>query len=148
MDLLDKLALTMRRYEPRKTKSNHERRFELLDLMEMYSREAILELTASADGVFWTTRRPDLQRKLKVSLLDSVSDLRLPVDAWFRVGQTAPSGDYARARIEAYGRGRESLGHIEMLVGRRSYSYYFAQDPVLDQINAGATAGTTVLSPA
>jgi hypothetical protein len=147
MDLFDKLALFMRRFEPRRTLSGHDRRFELLDLMEMYSKEAILELTASADGVFWTTRRPDVQRKLKVSLLDSVSDLRLPADAWFHVGQTAPSGDYAKARIQAYGRERESLGHIEMLIGRRNYDYYFTHDPLLDQINAGA-GGRTILSPA
>src|SRR5262245_14137101 len=118
MDLFDKLALFMRRFEPRYTLSEGKRRFGLLDLMEMYSNEAIMELTASSDGVFWTTRRPDVQRKLKVSLLDSVSDLKLPADAWFHVGQTAPSGDYAKARIEAYGRGHESLGHIEMLIGR------------------------------
>jgi hypothetical protein len=113
----------------------------------MYSKEAILELTASADGVFWTTRRPDVQRKLKVSLLDSVSDLHLPADAWFQVGQTAPSGDYARARIEAFGREKESLGHIEMLIGRRNYDYYFAQDPLLDQL-ANGPAGQTMLAPA
>jgi hypothetical protein len=80
-----------------------------------------------------------MQRKLKVSLLDSVSDLRLPADAWFLVGQTAPSGDYAKARIRAYGRGNESLGHVEMLIGRR-------QDPLLDQIDA--RAARTLLSPA
>src|SRR6476661_9170905 len=147
MDLFDKLALTMRRFEPRRTPATRDRRFELLDLMELYSKEAILELTASADGEFWTTRRPDLQRKLKVSLLDSVSDLRLPSDAWFHVGQTAPSGDYARARIEAFGRGRESLGHIEMLIGRRNYDYYFTQDPLLDELSS-VTAARTQLSPA
>ena len=147
MDLFDKLALTMRRFEPRRTPGKNDRRFELLDLMALYSKEAILELTASADGVFWTTRRPDLQRKLKVSLLDSISDLRLPADAWFHVGQTAPSGDYARARVEAFGRGKETLGRIEMLIGRRNYDYYFTQDPLLDEINSGATA-RTLLSPA
>jgi len=147
MDLFDTLALAMRRFEPRRTGGKHDRRFELLDLMELYSKEAILELTASADGVFWTTRRPDMQRKLKVSLLDSISDLRLPADAWFHVGQTAPSGDYARARVEAFGRGKESLGRIEMLIGRRNYDYYFSQDPLLDEITSGA-ATRTMLSPA
>jgi hypothetical protein len=147
MDLFDKLALAMRRFEPRRTPRKHDRRLELLDLMELYSNEAIVELTASADGVFWTTRRPDMQRKLKVSLLDSVSDLRLPADAWFRIGQTAPSGDYARARVEAFGRGNEALGRIEMLIGRRNYDYYFSQDPLLDEIASGAAA-RTLLSPA
>jgi len=65
MDVFDKLALSMRRYEPMRTLRGHETRFELMDLMALYSKEAILELTASADGQFWTTRRPDLQRKLR-----------------------------------------------------------------------------------
>ena len=147
MDIFDKLALAMRRFEPRRTPGKNDRRFELMDLMALYSKEAILELTASADGESWTARRPDLQRKLKVSLLDSVSDLRLPSDAWFHVGQTAPSGDYSRARVEAFGRGNESLGRIDMLIGRRNYDYYFTQDPLLDEINSGAAA-RTMLSPA
>jgi len=147
MDLFDKLALSMRRFDARRTLKTKDKRFELMDLMEMYSKEAILELTASADGVSWTTRRPDAQRKLKVSLLDSVSDLRLPSDAWFRVGQTPPSGDFARARIEAFGRGHERLGRIEMLIGRRNYAYYFTNDPLMEQISAGATPRTQ-LSPA
>jgi hypothetical protein len=147
MDIFDKLALAMRRFEPRRTPGKDDRRFELMDLMALYSKEAILELTASADGESWTTRRPDLQRKLKVSLLDSVSDLRLPSDAWFHVGQTAPSGDYSRARVEAFGRGNESLGRIDMLIGRRNYEYYFTQDPLLAEISSGAAA-RTMPSPA
>lgn len=147
MDLFDKLALALRRFEPRRRTDNHDRRFELIDLMQLYSNEAIIELTASADGVAWTMRRPDMQRKLKVSLLDSVSDLRLPADAWFHIGQTAPSGDYARARVEAFGRGQEPLGRIEMLIGRRNYDYYFTQDPLLAEITSGAAA-RTILSPA
>ena len=139
MDVFDKLALTMRRYEPMQTQRFHTKRFELMDLMEMYSKQSILELNASGDGKKWSKLTPDATRKFKVSLLDSVSDLRLPADAWFRVGQTAPSGDFARARIEAFGRGHERLGRIEMMIGRRNYAYYFTDDPVLGQISAGAT---------
>jgi hypothetical protein len=138
MDLYDKLALSMRRYEPRQTMRTHERRFELVDLIEMYSKDSILELTSAAPGGKSSTHRPDDQRKLKVSLLDSVSDLELPADAWFRVAQTPPSGDYSRARIKAYGRGNERLGEIKLLIGRRSYDYYFADDPVLGQIDSDA----------
>jgi hypothetical protein len=137
MDLFDKLALSMRRYEARETLRTHDKRFELMDLMEMFSKEAILELTASGDGVSSVTRRPDEKRKLKVSLLDSVSDLRLPSDAWFTVGQTPPSGDYSKALVKAYGRGHEDLGKIQMLIGRRNYAYYFAQDPLMAQIAEG-----------
>ena len=75
-----------------------------------------------------------------MSLLDSVSELRLPADAWFHVGQTAPSGDYSKARIEARGRGNEALGQIEMLIGRRNYAYYFTNDPVLSEIDSNAAA--------
>ena len=135
MDLFDKLALSMRRYEPRHTQRSGDKRFELMDLMEMYSKQSILELNASGDGKKWARRTPDADRKLKVSLLDSISDLGLPADAWFYVGQTAPSGDYAKARIEARGRGHEELGQIEMLIGRRNYDYYYTDDPVLGQID-------------
>ena len=147
MDVFDKLALSMRRFEPMRTLRGKEARFELMDLMEMYSKQSILELDTSVDGKKWSQRRPDADRKLKVSLLDSLSELRLPADAWFHVGQTAPSGDYSKARIEARGRGHEALGQIEMLIGRRNYAYYFTDDPVLGQINAGATQRTQ-LSPA
>src|SRR5678815_1341487 len=130
MDVFDKLALSMRRYEPMRTMRSKDSRFELMDLMEMYSKQSILELDTSADGKKWSQRRPDADRKLKVSLLDSLSELRLPADAWFNVGQTAPSGDYSKARIEARGRGREALGQIQMLIGRRNYAFYFTEDPV------------------
>ena len=129
MDVFDKLALSMRR-------------FELMDLMEMYSKQSILELDTSADGKKWSQRRPDADRKLKVSLLDSLSELHLPADAWFRVGQTAPSGDYSKARIEARGRDNESLGQIEMLIGRRNYAYYYTEDPVLGEIDSNASVAT------
>jgi hypothetical protein len=146
MDLFDKMALSMRRYEPRTAMRTHHKRFELVDLIETYSKEAILELTTTPPGGKSSTRRPDEQRKLKVSLLDSVSDLALPADAWFRVAQTPPSGDYSRAHIKAYGRGNERLGEIKLLIGRRNYAYYFAEDPVLEQIDSGD--GKTALSPA
>lgn len=135
MDVFDKLALTMRRYEAMQTQRSHNKRFELMDLMEMYSKQSILELNASGDGKKWSRLTPDATRKLKVSLLDSISELSLPADAWFTVGQTAPSGDYSRARIAAHGRGDEALGEIEMLLGRRNYAFYYTDDPVLSQIN-------------
>jgi hypothetical protein len=147
MDVFDKLALTMRRYEPRRTLRTSERRFELMDLMEMYSKQSIHELSASKDGKVWARRTPDAGRKLKVSLLDSVSDLGLPADAWYYVEQTAPSGDYARARIEAHGRGDERLGHIEMLIGRRNYDYYYTDDPVLGQIETNGNKGEAGSTP-
>jgi len=136
MDVFDKLALSMRRYESMQTQRTHTKRFELMDLMEMYSKQSILELNASGDGKKWSRLTPDSKRKLKVSLLDSISELSLPADAWFTVGQTAPSGDYSRARIEAHGRGNEALGEIEMLLGRRNYAFYYTEDPVLSQIDA------------
>ena len=139
MDVFDKLALAMRRHEPVHSHRTKSRRFELMDLMEMYSRQSILELDASTDGKKWSHLKPDAERKFKVSLLDSVSELGLPADAWFTVGQTAPSGDYSRVQIEAHGRGNESLGEIDMLLGRRNYAFYYSEDPVLGQIDATTT---------
>ena len=147
MDVFDKLALSMRRFEPMRTLRGHEARFELMDLMEMYSKQSILELDTSADGKKWSRRKPDADRKLKVSLLDSLSELRLPADAWFNVGQTAPSGDYSKARIEARGRGHEALGQIEMLIGRRNYAYYFTNDPVLSEIDSHTAAAAASAAP-
>src|SRR5215216_1464634 len=148
MDVFDKLALSMRRFEPKRTLRRRDHRFELMDLMEMYSKQSILELDTSADGKKWSQRRPDADRKLKVSLLDSISELHLPADAWFHVGQTAPSGDYSKARIEARGRGDEVLGRIEMLIGRRNYAYYFTDDPVLGEIDSNAAPVATATAPA
>ena len=55
--------------------------------------------------------------------------------------------EHPPATIEIFfGRGHESLGHIELLIGRRNFDYYFAQDPVLEQINA--EVGKAMLSPA
>jgi len=148
MDIFDKLALSMRRFEPMRTLRGKSARFELMDLMEMYSKQSILELDTSADGKKWSQRRPDAERKLKVSLLDSLSELRLPADAWFTVGQTAPSGDFSKARIEARGRGHESLGQIEMLIGRRNYAYYFTDDPVIGEIHSNAATASAPVAPA
>jgi hypothetical protein len=129
----------MRRYEPVRTQRGHNERFDLMDLMEMYSKQSILELNASTDGKKWSRLTPDADRKFKVSLLDSISELGLPADAWFSVGQTAPTGDYSRVHVEAHGRGNEHLGQIEMLLGRRNYAFYYTEDPVLDQIDKTAT---------
>ena len=138
MDVFDKLALSMRRYEAVQTPRDHSKRFSLMELMEMYSKQSILELNATADGKKWSRLTPDANRKLKVSLLDSISELGLPADAWFSVGQTAPSGDYSRVHIEAHGRGNEALGTVDMLLGRRNYAFYFTEDPVLGQIDTSA----------
>lgn len=144
MDVFDKLALSMRRYEPTLTWRDRSKRFDLMDLLEMYSKQSILELNASGDGKKWSRLTPDADRKLKVSLLDSISDLGLPADAWFMVGQTAPSGDYSRVRIEAHGRGNEHLGRIDMLLGRRNYAFYYTEDPVLGQIDKSAPPSPTL----
>jgi hypothetical protein len=143
MDLFDSLALSMRRYDPVHTVRGHRKRFDLIDVMEMYSKQSILELNVSRDGKRWSRLRPDAERKLKVSLLDSISELALPADASFSVGQTAPSGDYSKVHIAAHGRGNEALGQIDMLLGRRTYDFYYTEDPVLGQIDTGANPPQT-----
>src|SRR6476620_8630063 len=70
MEVFDKLALAMRRHEPVHSHRTKSRRFELMDLMEMYSRQSILELDASTDGKKWSHLKPDAERKFKVSLLE------------------------------------------------------------------------------
>jgi hypothetical protein len=131
MDIFDKAALAGRRYEQRRTHRTGARRFELRDLLETYAGEAILQMRATGKTRRAETTHPDSERKLKLSLLDSISDLGLPTDAWFQVSQTAPTGDLSKVRITAHDRGSNELGTIEMLLGRRSYDYYFHEDPLL-----------------
>jgi hypothetical protein len=132
MSVVDNLALLGRRFEPRTAPRSGSRRFTLLDLLEMFDRVAILELTAIAPGRTATTVRPDLQRKIKVSLLDDgVSELHSDKGDWFEVYQTGPSGDLSKVKIVAHHPNGSEVGEIRLLIGRRVPEHYFSEDPIL-----------------
>ena len=133
MDFLDSLAFLGRRYVPRVVPRSGSRRFILLDLLEMFDRSAILELTLHPQGKSLQTVRPDLERKLKVSLLDDgISELHSDGDDWFEVYQTAPSGDLSKVKIVAWRSNNSRIGEIRLLIGRRTLDHYFMDDLLLN----------------
>jgi hypothetical protein len=134
MNFFDNLVLGGRRYEHRKAGSSGSTRFTLLDLLQTFASQTILELDSDAKGS--AKLRPDSERKLKVSLLDVLSDLSLPADAWFEVLQTAPNGDLSKVRILAHGANDAVAGKLDLVLGRRTYEHYFAEDPVLQQLQS------------
>jgi hypothetical protein len=135
MDVFDKLALSSRRYEQAKAPRTGTHVFTLGDVMEMFGRNAILELTATGGDGQSRTVRPDPVRKLKVSLLDDgISAIHSGASDWYHVYRTAPSGDLARVKIEALSPSSEKVGEIRMLIGRRTYDHYWKDDPLIEQL--------------
>lgn len=135
MDIFDSLALWGRRFEPQTVPSSGSTRFSLADILEMFDRNAILDLTPVVDGKALPAVRPDAVRKFKVSLLDDgVSAIHSDSSDWFSVYRTAPSGDLSKVRIVAHTASGAECGEIRMLVGRRTYDHYFAEDPIFEHI--------------
>jgi len=137
VDLFDKLALWGRRYQKLVNPRTGDTRFSLSDLLELFRRNTILELTPAVGGKPQATARPDPVRKLKVSILDQgVSALGDTATAWYEVSMTAPSGDLARARVLAYG-AHGPAGELRMLIARRDPDLYFKEDPILSALVEG-----------
>jgi hypothetical protein len=135
MDLLDTLAFWGRKYEKQKVPRTGSFRFALSDLMEMFDRNAIYELTPVIKGKPGQTVAPDPVKKMKVSLLDNgISAIHSGPQDWYEVVRTAPSGDLSRVRIIAHASGGGDLGEIRMLVGQRSYDHYFREDPLFAEM--------------
>jgi hypothetical protein len=134
MNLLDKLALSGRRYERAKVPRNQSTQFTLADALEFFSRNTILELTPVVNGKQEATLQPDPVRKLKVSLLDGISAIHSHNDDWFEVLRTAPSGDLTRVRIIANSRKGDKIGELHMLVSQRMPLYYFGEDPIFEAL--------------
>jgi hypothetical protein len=136
MELLDRLALTGRRYERVHVPGSGSTRFSMGDLFLMFGRSAILQLTHSAPGRAAATVKPDSVRKIKVSLLDDgLSAIHSTDSDYYEVYRTAPSGDLSKVRIVAYSRDGSQVGDLRMTLGRRSFEHYFKDDPILDAIN-------------
>ncbi len=135
MDLLDRLALLGRKYEQQTVPGTLRTRFTMRELLQLFARNAIIELTPYPRNKPGETIRPDPVRKLKVSLLDDgLSAIHSEETDWFEVFRTAPSGDLSRVRVVAHDSGGTRLGEVRMLVGRRTYEHYFEQDPILQRI--------------
>jgi hypothetical protein len=128
MDILDRMALWGRKYELQRSAESGEPHFTLAELLLRYNRNAILELTPVVDGVAVTTFRPDPVRKLKVSLLDE-GNASLGAGEAFEIYETAPSGDFARARIVSLVK-QKPYGEVRLLIAQRNPDLYFKEDPI------------------
>jgi hypothetical protein len=132
VDFFDRLALWGRKYERRLNPRTGERRFQLSDLLELFRTNTILELTPFAGGREMATATPDPVRKLKVSLLDDgLAQIAPSNHLWYEVYVTAPSGDLARAKVQAFSAEGEHRGEIQMLIAQRMPELYFSEDPIL-----------------
>ena len=141
MDLLDSLALWGRRLEQQMNPDSGGIRFSLHELLMAFDRNAILELTPVVGGKALATIRPDPVRKVKVSLLDDgISAIQPGGASWNEVFRTAPSGDLAKVRIVARSADGDKVAEIRMLVGRRTYDQYFAEDPIFRHIEQQSAA--------
>jgi hypothetical protein len=134
MDLLDRLTLAGRRHERRRSPVSGSERLNLSEVLMVYDHKAILEASILGHGNQARHVKPDPERKLKLSLLDMISELQPEADSWYEVFETAPTGDLSKVRIMTHSEAGEFKGELRMLMGRRSLDNYFAEDPVFDSI--------------
>lgn len=137
MDIFDRLALMGRRYETRRSPRTGSTHFSLSDVLLTFSGKAILEMTVQREGRDTTTARPDAERKLKLSLLDGMSEIHVEAGGWYEVQSMAPTGDFSKVRITARTPSGAAAGELRLLVGRRTMEHYFLEDPLLSSIELG-----------
>ena len=134
MDLLDRLTLTSRRHERRHSLVSGSERLNLSEVLMVYDHKAILQASILGEDKQAQHVKPDPERKLKLSLLDLISELQPEADSWYEVFETAPTGDLSKVRIVTHSEAGEFKGELRMLMGRRSLDNYFAEDPVFESI--------------
>jgi hypothetical protein len=134
MDLLDRLALAGRRYERRRSLVSGSPRLNLSEVLRMYDHKAILDAAVLDPGKQARQMKPDPEKKLKLSLLDLISELQQVGDSYYEVFETAPTGDLSKVRIVAWSGEGEGKGELRILMGRRTLDNYFAEDPVFESV--------------
>ena len=135
MDVFDVLALWGRKYEQVLVAGSRTKSFSLSALLEMFSRNAIMELTPYVGNSPRDTVRFDKARKVKVSLLDNgISVIHSGSEDTYEVYRTAPSGELSKVKIIAYSPDGSKTGELRMVVGQRSYEHYFEGDPILEAL--------------
>ncbi len=134
MDVFDKLAFLMRRYDRQAHPATGSTRLMMGDVLQMFDRAGIIELTPFVNGKPAATLRPDPVRKLKVSLLDGISAIHSTSADYYEVFRTAPSGDLSKVKIIAFSPTGGQVGEMHMLVGRRSFEHYFEEDPIFKSL--------------
>jgi hypothetical protein len=134
MDLWDRLALAGRRYQRRHSVESGNPRLHLGEVLRMFDHKAIMEAETQRNGNR-TLTRPDPARKLKISLLDVISEIQPEGEGWYEVFETPPSGDLSKVRIVSFAPGMQPVGELRLLVGRRTLDHYFPEDPLFASIN-------------
>ena len=134
MELLDRLALTGRRHERRRSVITGSPSLDLHEILREYDHKAILDAAIWLNGKRAKHLTPDPERKLKLSLLDMLSELQPAEGSWYEVFETAPTGDVTKVRIAVYTRAGKLNGELRMLMGRRTMDNYFLEDPVFESI--------------
>ena len=124
-----------RRFAKRRSILTGEPKLELSEVLQTYSRKGIYELETLVNGQSGRSARPDTDRKLKISLLDAISEASPRFASWYEAYETAPSGDLSRVRIVIYDADAKPQGEVRMLVGRRAPDHYFVEDPILHAID-------------
>jgi len=137
MKLLDRLSLSGRRHERRRSITGSPR-LDLHEVLRMYDHKAILEVAIWLHGKKTQHLRPDSERKFKLSLVDMLSELQPEEGSWYEVFETAPTGDLSKVRIVVYSGEGKPKGELRMLMGRRTMDNYFLEDPVFDSIRQAA----------
>lgn len=138
MELFDRLALTGRRHERRRSVVTGSPRLDLHEVLRVYDHKAILDVAIWLHGKQAQHLRPDPERKLKLSLLDMLSELQPAEGSWYEVFETAPTGDLTKVRIVAHSEEGKLTGELRMLMGRRTMDNYFLEDPVFESIRQAA----------
>ena len=135
MDVFDVLALWGRKYDQLTVPGSRSKSFSLSALLEMFSRNAIMELTPYVGNSPRDTVRFDKARKVKVSLLDNgISVIHSGSEDTYEVYRTPPSGELSKVKIIAYSPDGVKTGELRMVVGQRSYEHYFEEDPILEAL--------------
>jgi hypothetical protein len=134
MDLSDRLALAGRRYGRRRSIVSGSQRLNLSEVLRVYDHKAILDVAVLHHGKQTRHMKPDPEKKLKLSLLDMVSELQPEEDTWYEVFETAPTGELSKVRIVACSGQGESNGELLLLLGRRTLDNYFVEDPLFESV--------------
>ena len=135
MDILDRLALSGRKYRPRRSAITGRPHLSLDEVLRAFHGKTILDIEVKPYGKEAT--RLVHQRGRPVSLLDSIAEIGGDGGNQYEVQETAPSGDYTKARITAQPGG----GQIAMLLGRRQPEHAPSEDALLDELQSRASQG-------
>jgi hypothetical protein len=128
LDLFDRLALFGRRYTPRRSAISGSTQLSLEEVLRIFHGKTILDIETRPTGE--GARRALHETGRPVSLLDAIAAVDGGKAEWYEVLQTAPTGDYARARVVS----KPSGGELSMLVGRRMPEHTSVEDPVLKSL--------------